>query len=342
MKQLQELIRANIWTLNHNIIEGDDHLEHSSYVFLNANENPYNKPYNRYPDPFQRKLKEEVAKIKSVLPEQIFLTNGEDEAIDLCYRIFCEPKVDNVVAIAPTYSMYQRCADISGVEYRSVSLDDHFLFSAEKMLAACDKHTKLIWLCSPNNPTGNNLLVEEVERLLTMFEGIVVIDEAYSDFSKQPVFRKRLTEYPNMIVLNTLSNLWGSAGIRLGMVFAKEKIISFFNKIKLPYNINILTQKQAIETLSRRFDVEDWLRILLLERARMVKSFAELPFCEEVYPTDANFFLAKVTNAQLIYDFLLAKGIMVRIEPQCQNCLRITVGAKSENTELIGALRQFK
>lgn len=340
MKQLQELVRKNIWELP--TYAKNKQTIHSADIFLNANENPYNKPYNRYPDPYQTELKAELAKIKSVRSEQIFLSNGADEAIDLCYRVFCEPQKDNVVAIEPTYCMYKVCAAINNVEYRSVMLNEHFQLSADKLLAACDEHTKLIWVCSPNNPTGNNLLKEEIEKLITSFNGIIIIDEAYSDFSKQAAFRKRLADFPNIIVLNTLSNSWGCAGIRLGMVFAQEEIINQFNKVKLPHNINILTLKQGIEALTHRFDVEDWLRILLLERTRMIKSFAELPFCEEVYPTDANFFLAKVTNAQAINDFLLPKGIKVCIDTQCKNCLRITIGAKSENTELIGALRQFK
>lgn len=343
MKQLQEIVRTHILKLRSEITPLYNHLSGlSKHILLNSNESPYNKPYNRYPDPLQERLKAEISKIKAVPVEKILLTNGEDEAIDLCYRLFCEPNIDNVVSIAPTYIMYKERAAINNVEYRAVPLENNYLLSANKLLKVCDKNTKIIWLCSPNNPTGNNLIIEEIEQLLAVFNGIVVIDEAYSDFSKHPVFRHRLEEYPNLIVLNTFSNVWGCAGISLGMAFADEKIISLFNKIKLPYNISMLTQNKALEILSRRFDIEDWLKILLLERNRVMRSFAELPFCERVYPSDANFFLAKVDNAESVYSFLLSKGIVVYMEKQCTNSLRITIGTKSENNELIGALRQFK
>ena len=313
-------------------------------MFLDANENPYNQPFNRYPDPLQLELKEALSKVKGVPAENIFLGNGSDEAIDLPYRCFCEPGKDNVVAIEPTYGMYKVCADINDVEYRPVLLDEHYQISADRLLAATDSHTKLIWLCTPNNPTGNCLKREEVIKVIEQFEGLVIVDEAYSDFSSQPTFRAQLSKYPNLIVLNTMSKAWGCAAIRLGMAFASEEIIQLFNKVKYPYNVNLLTQQQALEALKDPFEVDNWVKILLQERSRMIDAFAMLPICEKVYPTDANFFLAKMSDATTIYNYLVDKGIIVRNRHRvqlCENCLRITIGTKTENSELIAALRQF-
>ena len=345
MKQLKELVRPNIWSLAPYSSARNEYSGHKAHVFLDANENPYNKPYNRYPDPLQTDLKARIAKIKGVDTSRIFLGNGSDEAIDLVYRVFCEPGSDNVVAIEPTYGMYKVCADINNVEYRKVLLDDHYQLSAAKLLAACDENTKVVWLCSPNNPTGNNLNRSEIETVVKESQCIVVIDEAYADFSENRSFRKDLALYPNLIVLNTFSKAWGCAALRLGMAFASAEIIELFNKVKYPYNINLLTQEQADKILDRRFEVEDWVRLLLQERAKVMKAFAELPICKKVYPSDANFFLALVTDAQAVYDYLVEKGIIVRNRTRvelCNNCLRITIGTKSENIELLSALRQFK
>lgn len=344
MKPLQQLVRPNIWQLSPYSSARDEYSGHEAHVFLDANENPYNKPYNRYPDPLQRQLKHVIAGVKQVPEDCIFLGNGSDEAIDLVYRVFCEPGRDNVVAIEPTYGMYKVCADINNVEYRPVLLDEHYQMSADKLLRACDSTTKAVWVCSPNNPTGNNMQVEEVEKLLRHFDGIVVVDEAYSDFSTVPVFRRRLSEFPNLIVLNTMSKAWGCAAIRLGMAFASKDIIGLFNKVKYPYNVNQLTQQHALEALSDRLQVEKWVRLLLQERKTMMASFTELRVCEKVYPSDANFFLAKMTDANGIYKYLVEKGIIVRNRSKvrlCGNCLRITIGTKSENDELLGALREL-
>ncbi len=344
MKDLKDLVRTNIWALAPYSSARNEYAGHTAHVFLDANENPYNKPFNRYPDPLQAELKSELSKVKGVAPENIFLGNGSDEAIDLCYRVFCEPKADNVVAIEPTYGMYKVCADINDVEYRPVLLDADFQITASALLDACDEHTKLIWICSPNNPTGNNINHDEVAEVIKRFDGIVVVDEAYSDFSNQRTFREELDQYPNLIVLNTFSKAWGCAAIRLGMAFAQEGIIELFNKVKYPYNINSLTQKQALEMLADRQDVFEWVRLILLERGHMVKAFRDLPICGHVYPTDANFFLARMTDAQAIYDYLVEKGIIVRNRTRvqlCDNCLRITIGTRSENAELMGALRQY-
>lgn len=344
MKPLNKLIRPNIQALSPYSSARNEYSGHEAHVFLDANECPYNKPFNRYPDPLQIELKKELAKIKGVGIEQIFLGNGSDEAIDLPYRIFCTPGKDNTVAIGPTYGMYKVCADINDVEYRTVLLDEGFKLNAAKLLAACDDNTKLIWLCSPNNPTGNNLNREEIEKVLKGFGGIVIMDEAYSDFSQERPFRLELDKYPNLIVLNTFSKAWGSAAIRLGMAFAGKEIIDLFNKVKYPYNVNLLTQEQALKILKQRFEIGDWIRLINQERTRMISAFMDLPICERVYPTNANFFLAKMTDAPTIYNYLVDKGIIVRNRHRvelCANCLRITIGSKSENDELLAALRQY-
>lgn len=342
MKQLKDLVRPNIWQLAPYSSARNEYSGHEAHVFLDANENPYNAPYNRYPDPLQTEVKARLSTIKRVPAECIFLGNGSDEAIDLVYRVFCRPEIDNVVAIEPTYGMYKVCADINDVAYRPVLLDEHYQMDADKLLAACDDNTKAIWLCSPNNPTGNNLSVEEIEKVLRGFGGIVVVDEAYSDFSTVPVFRKRLAEFPNIIVLNTMSKAWGCAAIRLGMAFASKEIIQLFNRVKYPYNVNLLTQRQAVEELNNTEAVTKWVSLILSERKHMIQAFRELPSCMEVYPTDANFFLAKMTDAQGIYNYLVEKGIIVRNRTRvtlCKDCLRVTIGTKTENAELMSALR---
>ena len=344
MISLEQLVRPNIWKLAPYSSARDEYSGHEAHVFLDANENPYNAPYNRYPDPLQRELKSVLKKVKGVPEDMIFLGNGSDEAIDLAYRVFCNPGVDNVVAIAPSYGMYKVCADINDIEYRPVLLDEHYQFSADKLLAACDAHTKIIWLCSPNNPTGNSLDRDEMLKVVNQFQGIVIIDEAYIDFAQQLSMRQELPTHPNLIILQTMSKAWGSAAIRLGMAFASKDIIAIYNKVKYPYNVNLLTQQQAMEALKARYDVDDWVRVLKQERSRMISAFNDLPICLKVYPTDANFFLARMTDAQAIYDYLVDRGIIVRNRTRvslCQNCLRVTIGNKSENNELLAALRQF-
>ena len=344
MKTLEQLTRPNIWSLAPYSSARNEYAGREARVFLDANENPYNAPFNRYPDPLQLELKAAISKVKGVPAECIFLGNGSDEAIDLPYRCFCEPGVDNVVAIEPTYGMYKVCADINNVEYRTVLLDEQYQTTADKLLAATDAHTKIIWLCTPNNPTGNCLVREEVVKVIEQFEGLVIVDEAYSDFSSQKTLRSELSKYPNLIVLNTMSKAWGCAAIRLGMAFASQDIIDIFNKVKYPYNVNQLTQQQALEALKDPFEVDQWVKILLQERSRMIEAFRELPICEKVYPTDANFFLAKMTDATKIYNYLVDHAIIVRNRHRvqlCQNCLRITIGTKTENNELVAALRQY-
>ena len=344
MKSLEELTRPNIWSLAPYSSARNEYAGREARVFLDANENPYNNPFNRYPDPLQLEVKAAVSRVNGVPEDCIFLGNGSDEAIDLPYRCFCRPGIDNVVAIEPTYGMYKVCADINDVEYRPVLLNEQFQITADKLLGACDENTKLIWICSPNNPTGNNIVREEIVSVIEQFQGIVIVDEAYSDFSSQPTLRSELAKYPNLIVLNTMSKAWGCAAIRLGMAFASRDIIALFNKVKYPYNVNLLTQRQALEALKDPFEVEKWVRMLLVERGRMIEAFKLLPFCQKVYPTEANFFLVKVDDAQATYDYLVDNGIIVRNRTRiqlCHNCLRVTVGTKTENNELIAALRQM-
>ena len=345
MKTLEALVRPNIWALEPYSCARDEFKGMEAHVFLDANENPYNGPINRYPDPLQEKLKEQLAPMKGVRASQIFLGNGSDEAIDLVYRIFCTPGRDNVVAIMPTYGMYKVCADINNVEYRGVPLTADWQFDPKALLAATDEHTKVIWICSPNNPTGNDFPRALIHEVLTSFEGIVVVDEAYSDFSKEVPFRSLLDKYPNLIVLNTFSKAWASAAIRLGMAFASEEIIGLFNRVKYPYNVNLLTQERALALLSDFSSIDGWLAQIRRERENVLPALAELSIVEKVFPTDANFVLVKVSDANSIYRYLIERGIVVRNRSRvqlCNNCLRITIGTRQENNELLGALRFFK
>ncbi|KAA6341997.1 Histidinol-phosphate aminotransferase [termite gut metagenome] len=344
MKPLRELTRPNIWRLKPYSSARDEY-KGTALAFLDANENPYNPPYNRYPDPLQQRLKAELAKIKKIGSKCIFLGNGSDEAIDLVFRAFCKPKSDNVVAIDPTYGMYQVCAEINNVEYRKVLLDEvSFQLSADNLLAVTDKHTKLIFLCSPNNPTGNDLLRSEIIKVINGFDGLVILDEAYNDFSEAPSFLAELEQYPNLIVFQTFSKAWGSAGIRLGMAYASFEIISILNKIKYPYNINQLTQQRAIEMIRQYEEIEQWVETLKKEKVRLMTVFDELPCTEKVYPSDANFFLVRVSNAVKIYNYLVEERVIVRNRHSlslCINCLRVTVGKRGENEKLIEALRKY-
>ena len=344
MKSLKELTRPNIWALKPYSSARDEYSGKQAQIFLDANENPYNTPNNRYPDPRQRELKAVIGNIKEISPEQIFLGNGSDEAIDLVYRAFCEPRIDNVVAIEPTYGMYGVCADVNDVEYRSVQLNSKYDFTAESLLEVADEHTKFIWLCSPNNPTGNNLNRKEIVKLLETFEGLVILDEAYNDFSSEPSFIRSLGMYPNLIVFQTFSKAMGCAAIRLGMAFASEEIIEILSKIKYPYNVNQLTQIEALKMLQRHYEVEGWVKTLKAARESLMDMFRQLDVVEIVYPSDANFFLTKVTDAGRIYDYLVNKGIIIRNRSSvklCDQCLRITVGTPHENNALVEALKAY-
>ena len=337
------LLRKNIAELQPYSCARDEFKGEAS-VYLDANESPFNAPYNRYPDPLQWKVKEAISAIKHVPAANIFLGNGSDEPIDLLYRAFCEPRIDNVVAIEPTYGMYKVCANINDVEYRKVLLNDNFDFSADKMLQVADEHTKLMWLCSPNNPTGNSLNQAEIIQLLQGFKGIVVLDEAYIDFSTLSGFAKRLHEFENLVILQTFSKAWGSAAIRLGMAFASVEIVQVLNKIKYPYNINILTQKQALKALQEKEQVSNWVQTLISERAWLTAELQKLEIIKHIYPTDANFVLVKVDDANAVYQYLVNKSIIVRNRNTvslCLGCIRITVGTREENEVLIENLKGF-
>jgi len=313
-------------------------------VFLDANENPFNEPYNRYPDPLQKKLKEKVAALKNVKPEQIFLGNGSDEPIDLLIRSFCEPGKENIVTIDPTYGMYKVAASVNNVEVKKVSLTEDFQLDAEQMLNAADENTKLIFLCSPNNPTGNLLGKEAVLQLVNKFKGIIVLDEAYIDFAPDKSLLSELSNYPNLVILQTFSKAWGMAGIRLGMAFAAPEIISVLTKIKYPYNLNILTQEKALELTDNREKVKKWVKRIIAERAKMAELLKNFPFVEKVFPSDANFLLVKMHDARGIYNYLTERGIVVRDRSKvylCENSLRITIGTSKENEQLLKALNDL-
>lgn len=343
MFDLKNIVRPNIWNLKPYSCARDEFQGEAS-VYLDANESPYNAPYNRYPDPLQWDLKKEIEKIKKVDAKQIFLGNGSDEAIDLVYRAFCEPGRDNVVAIEPTYGMYGVCADINNVAYKNVKLNEDFSLNTENLLNAIDDNTKVIWLCSPNNPTGNLLDTCEIEKILNSFQGIVVVDEAYIDFSSTESWALQLDKYPNLIVLQTFSKAWASAGIRLGLAFASTDIIAIFNKIKYPYNINILTQKLALETIGKKDLISSWKKTTIIERDRMIKELSQLPITTFIHPSDANFLLVKVNDANKIYQELVKKGIIVRNRNSvtlCQGGLRITIGTPEENDILLTELKKL-
>ncbi len=292
---LQKLVRKNIWNLKP-YSSARDEFKGEASVYLDANENPYNNNVNRYPDPLQWEVKEKIAQIKGVAKEKIMLGNGSDEPIDLVFRVFCEPGIDNVIAIDPTYGMYQVSADINNVEYRKVLLNSNFDFNFADLLQKADKNTKAIFLCSPNNPTGNSLNKDEIVKTIENFQGIVIVDEAYIDFSSQQSFLKELDKYPNLIVLQTFSKAWAGAGIRLGMAFASEEIIHLFNKVKYPYNVNKLTQNYALNLLNNYQEIKDKVAVILKERTQLGKALSELPSVEKVYPTDSNFLLVKVND----------------------------------------------
>lgn len=338
--EIKDLIRPNIRALKPYSSARSEFSGNAS-VFLDANENPFDNGYNRYPDPLQRKLKEQIASIKKVDSDQLFLGNGSDEAIDLIYRIFCIPGIDNVVAPEPTYGMYEVCAEINDIAYRKVPFETDFKLNAAKILSAADDNTKVIFLCSPNNPTGNILSDEEVLLILDSFHGIVVIDEAYIDFSDQPSYLTRLNLYPRLIVLQTFSKAWAHASIRLGMAFASPEIIDYFNKVKYPYNINLLTQKHALQMLLAEPDVKTQVIRIKEERERLRNELSQLPFVKKIYPSDSNFLLVCVEDADKLYYKLTEAGVIVRNRNRvtlCEGCLRITIGTETENMQLLNVL----
>lgn len=340
---IEKLVRKNIIKLKPYSSAREEY-KGSEGIFLDANENPFNSPFNRYPDPLQSKVKEKISKIKNIEVEKIFLGNGSDEAIDLAFRIFCDPGKDNVVAIDPTYGMYKVCSDINDVEYRPVLLRENFELDVEALLKATDEKTKLIFICSPNNPTGNSFEKTDIIYLLENFNGILIIDEAYIDFSEKESFIPYINNYDNLIILQTFSKAWGMAGVRLGMAFSNEYVISLYNKVKYPYNVNVLTLETVSKALENTNQVKYWIDILKRERNRIIKELQKYSFIKKIYPSDANFLLIKVEDADDLYDFLINRQVIVRNRSKislCNNCLRLTIGTENENNTFLSCLDEY-
>lgn len=343
MRPLAELIRPNIRTLAPYSTARDEYGGQRIDVWLDANESPYDNGVNRYPDPRQQRLREMLAARKGIAADRIFIGSGSDEAIDLAYRIFCRPGIDNAVSIAPTYGMYRVAAAVNDVELREVPLGDDFSLPVERLLAAADERSKLLWLCSPNNPTGNAFPAQEIESLLRRFDGIVVLDEAYIDFADGGGFLPRLGEFPNLIVLQTLSKAWGMAGLRLGLAFASEEIAGLFGRVKYPYNINTLTQRAVAESLRR--DISAEVAAIRAERSRLAAALAACSCIGQVYPSEGNFLLVRTAAPDLLYRELVAAGVIVRNRSRiagCEGCLRITVGRPEENDRMLETVKNFR
>lgn len=347
MFNLDQLTRENIKKLKP-YSSARDEFSGEAKVFLDANENSLGSPllkwYNRYPDPHQQLIKQKLSTIKGILPEHIFLGNGSDECIDILFRCFCEPGKDNVIICPPTYGMYEVSAHINDIEIRKAPLLPDFQLDLVHLENLIDANTKIIWLCSPNNPTGNSLNRTDIEMVLNNFNGIVVIDEAYINFARQKSFVQELKECPNLVVLQTLSKAWGLAGLRLGMAFASQVIIEVMNKVKPPYNINQATQELVLKALEEVGQVNDMIKLLVDMREALAEVFISMPTVETVYPSDANFILVKIGEARKVYEFLLTKGIVLRDRSNvqlCDNCLRITVGTEQENSQLVDAMQEW-
>ena len=340
---LDQLLRKNIKSLQPYSSARDEY-SGEALIFLDANENPYNQPYNRYPDPLQKVLKEKIAQLKQVKLESIFLGNGSDEPIDLLIRAFCEPGEDNIITIDPTYGMYQVAAAINNVKVIKSPLNENYELDSTAILKAATNKSKLIFLCSPNNPSGNSLQTESMLAVINNFNGIVVVDEAYIDFAADKSLLPLLGKYSNLVILQTFSKAWGMAGIRLGMAFAAPEIISILNKIKYPYNLNILTQQKALELIENRSQTEEWVKQIKAEREVLKNELLKFPFTVHIFSSDANFLLVKMHDARGIYNFLKEKGIIVRDRSKvflCDDSLRITIGTPDENSQLINTLKEL-
>lgn len=344
---LNNILRPNIANLSP-YSSARDEFSGEAKVFLDANENSLGSPlpkwYNRYPDPHQTAIKEKLAIVKGIAAEHIFLGNGSDECIDLLYRSFCTPSKDNVIICPPTYGMYEVSAHINDIELKKIPLLPNFQLNLVEIEHAIDVNTTLIWICSPNNPTGNSINRKDIETILNNFNGIVVVDEAYINFSKQKSFVQELTEYPNLVVLQTFSKAWGLAGLRLGMAFASTAIIEVLNKVKPPYNINQSTQDLVLKALEEVNQVNDMIHLLVDMREALAEVFMQMPSVSEVYPSDANFLLVKIQDARKVYEFLLTKGIVLRDRSNvqlCNDCLRITIGSEQDNTYLVEAMQDW-
>ena len=340
---LNKLLRKNILGMKPYSSARDEYKDlQADMVFLDANENPFDTPLNRYPDPQQTRLKESIASQKMVSTDQLLLGNGSDEVLDLIFRAFCEPNQDSILTTPPTYGMYDVLANLNAVDNILVPLSPDFQLEVDSILDAIKPQTKLLFICSPNNPSGNSVERKAIERLLKNFNGLVVIDEAYIDFTKDPSWTQVLEQYPNLIVTQTLSKAYGLAGIRLGICYASKEIIAVLNKIKPPYNINSLTQEAAIKAFENKDSVQAQIESILNERSNLINAFKSVPFIKKIYPSEANFILIKVDDANKRYEELIKNGIVVRnrsSQLHCENCLRITVGTPSENTQLITLLK---
>lgn len=342
---VNRLVRESVRKLQPYSSARDEYVsDGSEMIFLDANENPFDNGVNRYPDPYQRSLKSVLAKQKGVSESQILLGNGSDEVLDLIFRAFCEPNQDNIITLPPTYGMYKVLAGINAIENREVLLTADFEPNVEEILKAANSHSKLIFICSPNNPTGNSFMGEYIKKLLESFDGLVVVDEAYIDFSKDESWVSSLKTYPNLIVTQTLSKAYGLAGIRLGICYASEEIVSVLNKIKPPYNVNQLTQQRALQRVLNQDLVKQEVQQILDERTELIKALNNLEFVSAIYPTDANFVLTKVDDANKRYQQLLEKQVVIRnrsTQPLCENTLRFTVGTPEENKKLIAILKEL-
>ena len=338
MQDIEKLIRTNIQLLTPYSTARDEY-EKPIEIYLDANENPFENGFNRYPDPHQKALKKRISEMRDVPAEAIFIGNGSDEAIDLAYRIFCEPGVDNVVSITPTYGIYKVAAAINGVEFREVLLNEDFSLDEDALFAATDNCTKLLWFCSPNNPSGNMFPPEQLARIIERFQGMVVIDEAYIDFAPKAGFLSELKKYPNLIVLQTLSKAWAMAGLRLGLAFAAPRVINLFSQVKYPYNINVLTQKLVLDQLE--YPIEGQVAELIAQRERVIRELGRIDLIQKIFPSDANFILVRVNEPRKIYQALINAGIIVRDRsrmPHCEGCLRITIGTPEENNRLLNVM----
>ncbi|MBR0533581.1 MAG: histidinol-phosphate transaminase [Bacteroidales bacterium] len=342
MTDISGLLRANIAGLKPYSTARDEY-KGSLGIFLDANENPYQNGYNRYPSPSQKeKVRARIAAIKGVKPENLFMGNGSDEAIDLCYRVFCEPRIDNAISIAPSYGMYGVCADINDVEFRTVPLGKDFSLPVEELLKSADEHSKLMFLCSPNNPSANAYDPQQLLQLVERFNGMVIVDEAYVDFSSKGSLKTYVNRYPNLIVLQTLSKAYAMAGLRVGLAIADEKVVSIFKQVKYPYNIGIDTLSIAGKILEK--DVRDQIEEIIAQRGMLSRILPEFRCVEKVYPSDANFLLVKVTDARELYNRLIAAELIVRdrsTTPGCEGCLRITVGTPEENKKLLDIISDY-
>jgi histidinol-phosphate aminotransferase len=343
--KLENLVRKNIKDLKPYSSARDEFKEFTTeMVFLDANENPFENGVNRYPDPQQTTVKKEMSSLKNIPIDQILLGNGSDEVLDLIYRAFCEPKQDSVITLPPTYGMYKVLANINNIEEKEVFLNESFEPKVEEILKAANENSKILFLCSPNNPSGNSFSNEAVEELLIKFNGLVVIDEAYIDFSAQQSWLTRLNEFPNLIITQTLSKAYGMAGIRLGICYASTEIITVLNKLKPPYNVNELTQQKALKRLLTKNKVQNEINDILEQRSKLIEKLKEISFVEKIYPTDANFVLVKVDDAVKRYNQLIERGIVIRnrtTQPLCENTLRFTIGTKNENKLLMKALKEI-